>query len=104
MIRTILTLQIALGGADGLVDAFRRLAILETSLAQDGCLSAEIAISSDEREAIVTATWDDQAAYERWTSRSDRGSTSAELNPHLAVPLTAESVGRLYRVAHRPEP
>jgi quinol monooxygenase YgiN len=101
MIRTVLTLQVAPGGAQGLVEAFRRLEILETSAAQDGCLSAEIAIDTDEREAIVTATWDDEAAYDRWTSRADRGSTSAELNPHLSVPLSAQAVGRIYHVAHR---
>jgi quinol monooxygenase YgiN len=103
MIRTVLTLQVAPGEAQGLVDAFRRLNILENSVAQDGCLSAEIAIAADEREAIVTATWEDEAAYERWTSRSDRGSTSEEVNAHLAVPLSAQTVGRVYHLAHRPD-
>lgn len=103
MIRTVLRLDVAPGHADPLVEAFRRLEILETSVAQPGCLSAEIAISTDGREAIVTATWEDEAAYGRWTSRSDRGSTSDELNAHLATPLTAQTVGRTYRVGHRPD-
>lgn len=103
MIRTVLTLDIAPGQADDLVQTFRDHQILETSLTQDGCASTEIAISLDGREAIVTAAWDDEAAYERWTSRTDRGSTSEALSAHLATPLTAEVVGRVYRVAHRPD-
>ncbi len=102
MIRTVLTLQVASGHADGLVDVFRRLKVLETSRAQDGCLSAEIAVSTDKDEAIVTATWSDEAAYERWTSRPDRGSLLDEVNPHLAAPLSAQTVGRVYRIVHRP--
>lgn len=102
MIRTLLRLEVAPGEAAGLVETFRRLQILEASLAQPGCLTTEIAISTDEREAIVTATWADEAAYSRWTSRPDRGSLSEQLNLHLATPMTAETVGRLYRVAHRP--
>lgn len=102
MIRTVLHLDVAPGAADSLVEAFRAHRILETSLAQEGCTSTEIAISPDGRQAIVTATWDDESAYARWTSRSDRGPTSDVLNPHLSSPLTAEIVGQVYRVAHRP--
>lgn len=104
MIRTVLRLDVAPGAAASLVEAFRTHEILETSLAQEGCTSSEIAISPDGREAIVTATWNDESAYERWTSRSDRGSTSEALNPHLTRPLTADVVGQVYRVAHRPTP
>ena len=100
MIRTVLTLAIAAGKADGLVAAFRGLKILETSQAQDGCLSTELAVSLDGTEAIVTAMWEDEAAYERWTSRSDRGAVAGELNAHLAVPLSAQTVGHVYEVAH----
>lgn len=103
MIRTMLRLPVAPGEAEGLVETFRRLEILETSIAQEGCLSTEIAISEDHTEAVVTATWSDREAYGRWTSRSDRGSHSAELSRHLSRPLTAETVGVVYDVAHRPE-
>ncbi len=102
MIRTVLNLDIAPGAADDLVAAFRTNRILETSLAQEGCTSTEIAISQDGRAAIVTATWDDEDAYARWTARSDRGTTSEVLSQHLATPLTPEVVGQVYRVAHRP--
>lgn len=67
MIRTVRRLDLAPGHADDLVHAFRDLEILETSLAQEGCESAETAISTEGREAMVTATWADKAAYARWT-------------------------------------
>ena len=102
MIRTVLRLDILPGHADHLVEAFRGAEILETSFAQDGCRSTEIAIAEDGLEAIVTATWDDVDAYARWTSRTDRGSSAELLNPHLREPLDASRVGLVYDVAHRP--
>jgi quinol monooxygenase YgiN len=103
MIRTVLSLRLAPGEADGLIATFRDLAILETSIAQEGCLATEISVSEDESEAIVTATWSDADAYARWTSRTDRGSHSEQLSRHLREPLTAETVGRVYKVRHRRE-
>lgn len=103
MIRTVLTLKLAPGEADGLVKTFRDLGILETSIAQDGCLATEISISDDESDAIVTATWSNADAYSRWTSRTDRGSHSERLSRHLREPLTAETVGRIYEIRHRCE-
>lgn len=102
MIRTILRLDVAPGHAAALVGLFRDRKILETSLEQPGCIETEIVLSQDETEAIVTALWDDEDAYARWTARSDRGSLSDQITAHLTAPLAAETVGRIYRVAHRP--
>lgn len=101
MIRTVLTLKVASGEADALVETFRELQILETSIAQEGCLATEIAVSDDQREAIVTATWADRAAYARWTARADRGAHGERISRHLREPLTAETVGVVYEVRHR---
>lgn len=103
MIRTVLTLPVKPGEGEALVATFRRLQILETSMAQDGCLSTEISIAEDGIQAIVTATWRDREAYGVWTARTDRGSHSAEISRHLREPLTAQTVGVVYDVAHRPE-
>jgi heme-degrading monooxygenase HmoA len=104
MIRTILRLQVAPGAENDLVASFKKHQILETSIAQPGCLSAELAIGEHGDEAIVTATWDDEAAYREWTQRADRGSLSDELSTFLTRPITAETVGAVYRIAHRPPP
>jgi heme-degrading monooxygenase HmoA len=101
VIRTVLTLKIAPGEAASLVTTFRELGILETSIAQEGCLATEIAVSEDETEAIVTATWSDRDAYARWTSRTDRGSHGERISAHLREPLTAETIGSIYEIRHR---
>lgn len=101
MIRTVLTLKVAPGQADALVETFRELRILETSIAQEGCLATEIAVSEDQSEAIVTAAWVDRDAYARWTSRDDRGTHGETVSRHLREPLTAETVGAVYEVRHR---
>lgn len=103
MIRTVLHLEVRPGSADALVEAFRELRILEESVQQPGCSSAEIAISGDGREAIVTATWDDEHAYELWTAHGDREARAAAINPHLVVPLSVASVGKIYQVRHAPQ-
>lgn len=99
MIRTYLELNVQEGRADDLAELFRRLKILETSAAQPGCQSAELTVSEDGRQLIVTALWDDLAAYDRWTNRSDRGEQAAELNALLTEPIGASTIGGKYRVA-----
>ncbi len=98
MIRTFLDLSVRAGHADQLAAAFRRLRILEESVAQPGCASAELSVSADGRTVTVTATWDSPEAYERWTSRQDRGDLAEHLNVHLERPLDATTVGRVHRV------
>lgn len=99
MIRTYLEFALADGKADGFVAFFDREAILRTAVAQDGCLGAELTLAPDGSVAVVTALWADAAAYDRWTSRSDRGDLTDELNTFLREPLGATTVGRAYRVA-----
>lgn len=104
MIRTYLQFELEAGGAERLVDLFRDHRILETSVAQQGCHSAELTLSSDGSRAIVTATWDDLEAYARWTGRPDRGYLAAEISALLTVPIDAATTGREYRIAHRAMP
>ena len=98
MIRTFLDLAVRAGHAEQLAARFRRLGILDESVAQPGCLSAELSVSADGRTVTVTATWDSPAAYDAWTSRSDRGDLAEHLNVHLERPLDATTVGRVHRV------
>jgi heme-degrading monooxygenase HmoA len=98
VIRTFLDLAVRAGHAEQLADAFRRLGILDESVAQPGCLSAELSVSADGRTVTVTATWDSPDAYDAWTSRGDRGDLAEHLNVHLERPLDATTVGRVHRV------
>lgn len=102
MIRTTLILEVQPGHAEQLVAVFRDHGILTAALAQPGCHSAEIGVTEDGLEAVVTATWEDAAAYAVWTSRPDREAMAEVINPHLAVPLGEATVGRSYRIAYRP--
>lgn len=98
MIRTYLEFDVLPGKAQGLADFFDRQDILRTSAAQPGCRSAELTISEDGLTALVTATWDDHEAYERWTSRPDRDTNADELNSFLRQPVGPATVGRVLNV------
>ena len=98
MIRTFLDLRVRPGQAEHLAGAFRRLGILDESVAQPGCRSAELSVSADGHTVTVTATWDSVDAYHAWTSRDDRGDLAEHLNVHLEQPLDATTVGRVHRV------
>jgi len=98
VIRTFLDLSVRAGHAEQLAATFRRLGILDESVAQPGCISAELSVSADGQTITVTATWDSPEAYEAWTSRGDRGDLAEDLNVHLERPLDATTIGRVHRV------
>ena len=98
VIRTFLDLRVKPGHAEQLAAAFERLAILDESVAQSGCSSADLSVSADGTTVTVTATWDSTEAYAAWTSRDDRGDLADQLNEHLAQPLDAATVGRVHRI------
>lgn len=99
MIRTYLEFELVPGGAALLQDVFTRHEVLATSAAQPGCLGAELTIAADGQRAVVTALWENRAAYDEWTSRSDRADLAPELQPALATPIDEHTVGRIFDVA-----
>jgi len=99
MIRTYLELKIKPGAAKAFADVFKDEEVLDNSVAQPGCHSAELTISADGLRAIVTAVWDDVAAYERWTSRSDRTTILDCLRPYLGEELEPNLVSPPFDVA-----
>ena len=98
MIRTFLDLRVRPGQAEPWPTHSAASAILDESVGQPGCLSAELSVSADGRTVTVTATWDSPDAYEAWTSRDDRGDLAEHLNVHLERPLDATTVGHVHRV------
>ena len=87
MIRTFLDLRVKPGHAERLAAAFERLAILDESVAQSGCSSADLSVSADGSTVTVTATWDSTEAYAAWTlpRRSWRPGRSAQRPPGAAT-------------------
>jgi heme-degrading monooxygenase HmoA len=104
VIRTFLDLRVRPGQAGQLAATFRRLGILDESVAQPGCSSAELSVSADGTLVTVTATWESDEDYAAWTSRADRGDLADQLNEHLVQPLDASTVGRIHRVLIRGQP
>src|SRR5215210_385776 len=65
--RSVLFLQAKPGMRDELVEVFRRIDIPGNALLQEGCLSVEVQVPSDEDgPLLVTALWTDHAAYDGW--------------------------------------
>jgi len=99
VIRTYLDFDLLPGKADAFIAFFEREAMLSTAVAQGGCRSAELTISDDGLRAVVTAVWDDAAAYERWTSRSDRSELAGELSTYLNGEIDASHSAIPMRIA-----
>jgi quinol monooxygenase YgiN len=100
VIRTYLQFEIREGRSLELIRLFKELRILETSVEESGCLSAELTLSKDGREAIVTATWHNARAYAGWTSREDRARYADRLRPLMVTRSDPSAVGARYWVAH----
>ena len=83
--RSLLFMQPLEGRRDELVATFRRLAIAETALQQEGCLSVEMQVPPDEDgPVLVTALWADRSAYDGWLNSPRREETSDEVFALLA--------------------
>jgi len=67
------------------------------ALTVDGC--HDVSVLSSEADILVTATWDDAAAYQAWIDHPERNSSSDELNALLTNTIDARSVAALYDVA-----
>ncbi len=93
--RSLLFMQPREGRREELVAAFERLAIAETAMQQEGCLSVELQVPPDEAAPVlVTALWADRSAYDGWLNSPRREATSDEI---FAL-LTDEPEGVVYDI------
>jgi quinol monooxygenase YgiN len=93
--RSVLFLQAKPGMRDELVEVFRRIDIPGNALLQEGCLSVEVQVPSDEDgPLLVIALWTDRAAYDGWLTNPWREYSGSELAPFLAE----ESHGVVYDI------
>jgi quinol monooxygenase YgiN len=99
LIRSVLYLSPRAGGSDDIVGVYRREAILETALRQEGCLSAELQVPREPGAAIlVTALWRDAAAYESWLANPLRETTAPMLAELVDGDFDAAVRGAVYDV------
>ena len=96
MIRTRLHLQANEGGAQQVLDFYRKRGILERSIAQPGCLSAEIGVSlTDSDRVTVSALWESEAAYQGWIDQPSRAEDVTALLPLLEPTASGVEFGSL---------
>lgn len=99
MIRSILYLQPRGGDAQAIADLYRREGILDTAVAQKGCLAAELQLPLDASgPVIVTALWDTPEAYQGWLDNPLRTTSSDELEQLIEQPDDSVPQGDLYEV------
>lgn len=85
--RSVVFMQPREGCREDLVAAFERLAIPRLALRQQGCLSVELQVPPDDAgPVLVTALWEDRAAYDGWLVNPRREATSGELFALLTQP------------------
>jgi quinol monooxygenase YgiN len=97
MVRSVLLLRALPGRRDDVQTLFRRLGVLREASRVAGFRDAELHLSADdEDELLVTATWDDDAAYSAWLESPVR----ERMRPELDELLAAEPVPRVYRLDH----
>ena len=100
MVRSVLYLQPRDGAHDALVDFYRRYDVLATAVRAAGCRTTELHVPLDgEGPALVTALWDDEAAYQGWVDHDLRGANGDELMALIDVGDGGVPTGRVYRVA-----
>ena len=100
MVRSVLYLQPRGGAHDALADYYRRHDVLATAVRAAGCRATELQIPLDGAgPALVTALWDDEAAYQGWIDHELRGANAGELLELVEVGDEGVPSGQVYRVA-----
>jgi heme-degrading monooxygenase HmoA len=94
---TVLQFTTHPGQRDAFVEAFKRAKVLEAASQVEGFRSAQLLVPSDPEanHVVVTARWDDEAAYGRWLAHPDR----EKINAALLQFVTETPAGSMYTVA-----
>ncbi|PRB43438.1 hypothetical protein CQ020_07890 [Arthrobacter sp. MYb23] len=84
MIRTQLPLKTRPGLVQGVLDFYADRGILARSLAQPGCLAAEIRVPLPVQDyVVVSAVWESESAYQSWVGNPERATAAKDLNALL---------------------
>jgi len=105
-VRSVLVLQPRGGDATALVDFFRRNDVLGLAVRHAGCWSSELHVPlSGTGPVVVTAVWDDAAAYEGWRNHPVRATFTADMERLVdleASPVIGSGVYAVAVCASRP--
>lgn len=98
MIRSVLYLDPRGGDGEAIADFYRRHQVLERASGQEGCLGAELQLPTGaSRAVLVTALWQDEAAYQGWVENPFRSANAEEL-AELVEGFDSGVRGELYEI------
>ena len=97
----MLVLQPRGGDHAALVDFFRRHDVLGLAVRHAGCWAAELHVPlNGVGPVVVTAVWDDAAAYDGWRNHPVRANFNADMERLVEMePPAVVAGGGVYRVA-----
>ena len=100
-VRSLLVLQPRGGDYAALLDFFRRHDVLGLAVRHAGCWAAELQVPvSGSGPVVVTAVWDDAAAYDGWRNHPVRANFNADMERLVEVePPALIAGGGVYHVA-----
>ncbi len=99
MVRSVLYLEPKNGDYDAVVELYRRDDVLGRASRQAGFIGSELQLpTSGTGPILVTALWQDEAAYGGWVSNPVRAAGSAALAGLVEGGLTEETRGETYSV------
>jgi hypothetical protein len=106
-VRSVLVLQPRGGDYAALLDFFRRNDVLGLAVRHAGAWAAELHVPvSGVGPVVVTAVWDDAAAYDGWRNHPVRANFNGDMERLVESEPASVVAGGVYRVAisaSRPE-
>jgi heme-degrading monooxygenase HmoA len=99
-VRSLLVLQPRGGDPAALLDFFRRHDVLGLAVRHAGCWTAELQVPvGGAGPVVVTAVWDDAAAYDGWRNHPVRASFNADMERLVESEPATVVAGGVYQVA-----
>ena len=101
VIRTVIYLTPKNGNTQALIDYFHNDKVLEHSAEIDGFIDAELFCPTVGNQIMVTATWDSEAAYQRWIDDPWRAASNERISKLLEEVVGSETRGASFESIHR---
>jgi quinol monooxygenase YgiN len=99
-VRSVLVLQPRGGDYAALLEFFRRHDVLGLAVRHAGCWASEVHVPlSGQGPVLVTAVWDDAAAYDGWRNHPVRASFNTEMERLVDATSASTIASGVYQVA-----
>lgn len=101
MIRTVIYLSPKDGNTQALIDYFYSEKVLERSAEIDGFIDAELFSPTVGTQIMVTATWENESAYQRWIDDPWRAASNERISELLEEVVGSDTRGASFESLHR---